>query len=129
MPEVRAGRLKILAVSSARRAPALPNVPTVAEETGIRTFDVGAWAGVFAPRGTPREIVARLNREIGQALAEPGLRERLAGDGAELAPMSAEQFGDFVRAEVRRHEALLQEQFCASDVRTWWGCFGPAAVP
>ena len=77
MSEVRSGRLKILALSSARRVLAMPNVPTIAEETGIRGFDIGAWAGVFAPRGTPREIAARLNREVNQVLAQPEVRERL----------------------------------------------------
>jgi tripartite-type tricarboxylate transporter receptor subunit TctC len=129
MPEVRSGRLKILALSSARRALAVPNVPTIAEETGIRGFDVSAWAGVFAPRGTPREVAARLNREINQVLAQPEARERLVGDGAELAPMSMEQFGDFVRSEIGRNAELLREQFCMADVRTWWGCFGPGVPP
>jgi tripartite-type tricarboxylate transporter receptor subunit TctC len=129
LPEVRSGRLKVLAVSAAQRSLAVPDVPTIAEEMGIRNFDIGAWAGVFAPRGTPREIAARLNREINQALARPEVRERLVNDGADLAPMSMEQFGEFVRAEIGRNEALLREQFCASDVWNWWGCFGPAVAP
>ena len=57
------------------------------------------------------------------------LRERLVNDGADLAPMSMEQFGEFVRAEIGRNEALLREQFCTSDVWNWWGCFGPAVAP
>jgi tripartite-type tricarboxylate transporter receptor subunit TctC len=125
MPEVRSGRLKILAVSSAQRALAAPHVPTITEQTGIRGFDISAWVGVFAPRGTPREIAARLNREINQALARPEVRERLVNDGADLAPMSMEQFGEFVRTEIRRNEDLLRDQFCMSDPRSWWGCFGP----
>jgi tripartite-type tricarboxylate transporter receptor subunit TctC len=125
MPEVRSGRLKILAVSSAQRALAVPHVPTITEQTGIRGFDISAWAGVFAPRGTPREVATRLNREINQALARPEVRERLANDGADLAPMSMEQFGEFVRTEIRRNEDLLHDQFCMADPRSWWGCFGP----
>lgn len=129
LPEVWSGRLKVLAVSGAQRSLAVPAVPTIAEETGIRNFDIGAWAGVFAPRGTPREIAARLNREINQALAKPEVRERLVSGGAALAPMSMEQFGEFVRTEIGRNEGLLREQFCAADVRSWWGCFGPAVAP
>jgi tripartite-type tricarboxylate transporter receptor subunit TctC len=125
MPEVRSGRLKILAVSSAQRALAVPHVPTITEQTGIRGFDISAWAGVFAPRGTPREIATRLNREINQALARPEVRERLVNDGTDLAPMSMEQFGEFVRTEIRRNEDLLRDQFCMADPRSWWGCFGP----
>ena len=129
LPEVRSGRLKILAVAAAQRSAAVPDVPTIAEETGLRSFDIGAWAGVFAPRGTPPEIAARLHREINRALARPELRQRLVDSGADLAPMSMEQFGEFVRTEIGRNEALLREQFCASDVRNWWGCFGPAVAP
>ena len=129
MPDVSAGKLKILAVSSAKRALAVPNVPTVAEQTGIRGFDLTNWVGVLAPRGTPADVVARLNREINQVLAQPEVRERLVGDGAELAPMSMEQFADFVRSETGRNAELLREQFCMADVRSWWGCFGPGVPP
>ena len=129
MPEVRSGRLKILAVSSAQRALAAPHVPTITEQTGIRGFDISAWAGVFAPRGTPREIAARLNREVNQALARPEVRERLVNEGADLAPMSAEQFGEFVRSEIGRTAELLREQVCSSDVLSWWGCYGLAVPP
>src|SRR3954462_12180638 len=125
MPEVRSGRLKILAVSSAQRALAAPHVATITEQTGIQGFDISAWVGVFAPRGTPREIAARLNRETNQALARTEVRECLVKDGADLAPMSMEQFGEFVRTEIRRNGDLLRDQFCMSDPRSWWGCFGP----
>src|SRR5215831_4642157 len=69
MPDVRANKLKILALSSARRYPAVPNVPTM-EESGIKDFDVTLWAGIFVPRRAPNEIVSRLNREIDGILAE-----------------------------------------------------------
>ena len=126
MPSVRSGQLKVLAVSSARRSLALPNVPTVAEETGIRSFDISAWVGIFAPRGTPHEVVSRLNREINQILARPEVRDRLVGDGADPAPMSVEQFGDFVRSEIRRNADLLQEEFCSRLL--FGGCAGFAFV-
>ena len=85
MPDVQAGKLKILALSSVRRSPAVPNVPTV-EESGIKDFDVTLWAGIFAPSGTPSEIVTRLNSEIDRVLAQPEVKESLKRAGAELIP-------------------------------------------
>ena len=113
-------------MSSARCSLAAPDVPTVAEETGIRNLDISAWVGVFAPRGTPREVVARLNQGINQILARPEVRERLGGDGADPAPMSVEQFGDFVRSEIRRNTELLSEAFCSRLL--FGGCAGFAFV-
>jgi tripartite-type tricarboxylate transporter receptor subunit TctC len=126
MPNVRSGQLKILAVSSARRSLAVPTVPTIAEETGIRNFDISAWVGIFAPRGTPREVVARLNHDINQILGLPEIRERLVSDGADPTPMSVEQFGDFVRSEIRRSTELLREEFCSRLL--FGGCAGFAFV-
>jgi tripartite-type tricarboxylate transporter receptor subunit TctC len=127
MPHVTSGKLKILAVSSARRSLAAPNAPTVAEQTGIRGFDLTNWVGVFAPRGTPADIVARLNRETNQFLAQPDVVERLVRHGAEAVPMSAEQFADFLRLERPKYEALLRDEFCAKFL--YGGCMGFVALP
>src|SRR5439155_8525205 len=78
MPQVIAGKLKILAVSSAKRSPAVPDVPTVAEATGLKGFDVTLWAGIFAPRNTPAAVVMRLNQEINSVLNQPDVRDSLA---------------------------------------------------
>src|SRR5215211_6899102 len=122
MPHVASGKLKVLAVSSARRSLAVPNVPTVAEQTGIRGFDLTNWVGVFARRGTPADIVARLNRETNQVLAQPDVVERLVRHGAEAAPMSADQFADSLRSESHKYEALLRDEFCAKLL--YGGCTG-----
>jgi tripartite-type tricarboxylate transporter receptor subunit TctC len=122
---VKDGKVKLLATASVKRMVAEPTLPTVAEETGIRSFDIVAWVGVFAPRGTPSDIVARLNREINQALAQPEVRQHFIADGAEIVPMSVGQFEDFVRAEARRYSDLLNEDFCSKVF--YGGCEGFSA--
>lgn len=109
MPHVKAGTLKLLAVSTATRSGIAPDVPTVAEATGIKNFDFTLWVGFFAPRGTPKEIVARLNREINAILAQPDTRERLLEAGADVIPMSVEQTAAFVKAESDKYLQIIKE--------------------
>ena len=125
LPHVKAGELKILAISSAKRSLAAPNVPIMAE-IGFRDFRIRAWAGIFAPRGTPREIVERLNREVNQVLAQPDVRERLLGEGAEITPMSPEQFASFVRSESDQYGNVVEEDFCSRF--GYGGCLGFGAL-
>jgi tripartite-type tricarboxylate transporter receptor subunit TctC len=121
MPYVTAGKLKILALSSARRSPAVPTIPTV-EEAGIKNFDITLWAGIFAPRGTPREMVQRLNQEINQILGRPEVRDPLRRDGAEITPMSADQFADFVSSEASKYAKITLDDFCSRFM--FGGCVG-----
>src|SRR5690606_29057618 len=97
-PQIRAGKLQAFAVTTPQRSSFFPELPTVAE-SGLKDFDISTWFGVFAPAGTPRPIVDRLNTEFTRALSAPDIRERLARMGAEPSPMSPEAFADFVRAE------------------------------
>src|SRR4029077_559980 len=83
VPHVAAGSLKLIAVSSAKRSGVAPDVPTVAEASGIRDFDITLWQGLFAPRGTPAEIVPRLNAEINRLLAQPDVKAKLLDAGAD----------------------------------------------
>jgi tripartite-type tricarboxylate transporter receptor subunit TctC len=99
LPHVRDGKLVALAVSSAKRSGVLPDVPTVAE-SGLPGFDYNLWVGMFAPAGTPAEIVDKLNRDVNRVLRESDARERLSSLGAEPMPMSAAEFDRFVRAEM-----------------------------
>jgi tripartite-type tricarboxylate transporter receptor subunit TctC len=122
MPQVAAGTLKILAVSSAKRSPALPDVPTVAEATGLKGFDVSLWAGVFAPRNTPAAVVARVNQEIDTVLKQPDVRDSLARSGAEVNPMSTVEFAAFVRSEASKYETLIKREFCSKLL--YGGCGG-----
>ena len=106
-PHVRAGKLRAIAVSGARRSPALPQVPTVME-SGIRGFEVTGWYGVFVPTGTPQEIIARLHREIVRALSLPDVRDRLSGEGAELVGNSPREFDGFVRSELAKWAKVVK---------------------
>ena len=96
---MRDGRLRALAVTGARRAPAAPALPTVAE-SGVPGYEVTAWYGVSAPTKTPRPIVDRLHDEIVRALNSPDLRERLTSQGADPVHQTPEQYTAFVQSEI-----------------------------
>jgi tripartite-type tricarboxylate transporter receptor subunit TctC len=104
---IRDGKLTALTVSSAQRSAALPNVPT-SLEAGYPNSDFNFWIGVFAPAGTPRMIVERLNREIGKALQMPAVREKLAAQGVDPMEMDTPTFDRFVKDEVVSTAALAK---------------------
>lgn len=106
-PQIRAGKLQAFAVTTPQRSSFFPELPTVAE-SGLKDFDISTWFGVFAPAGTPRPIVDRLNTEFTRALSAPDIRERLARMGAEPSPMSPETFANFVRAEQAKYERIVK---------------------
>ena len=106
MPHVKAGKLAVLGVTSAKRLAYWPEVPTVIE-SGYPDYEALAWFGVVAPAATPREAIARLNADIVAALKSPDVSEKLAAQGAEVAGTSAEEFGQFLgREHARWSEAV-----------------------
>lgn len=105
---VEAGRLKAIAVSGARRSPALPNVPTVAE-SGLTGFEAGSWYGLLAPAATPRTIVERLNREVLRVLKLPDVRERLLAEAFEIPLDTPEEFAAHIRADVPKWAKVVKE--------------------
>ena len=105
---IKAGNLVAIAVSSGARSRSMPEVPTV-EESGYPGFQAGSWFGLFAPKGTPREIVLELNRATNEALAEKQLQARLVEEGADPVPGSPEQFGAFVRREFEKWRTVVRE--------------------
>jgi tripartite-type tricarboxylate transporter receptor subunit TctC len=114
LPPVRAGMLRALGVSSLKRLPAAPDIPTIAEQ-GVADFEATQWYGLLATAGTPRDIVDRLNAASARALRGETLRARLEAEGAEAAPGTPEEFRDFILAErtrwadvVRRAELRLE---------------------
>jgi len=108
---IRAGKLRALAMTSARRSSAMPDVPTVAEAgaaLGLAKFDVGTWFGLFGPARLPAETTARLNKAFVDALNSPELKARLALLMAEPAPTTPEQFGEFVKAELAKYGPVVK---------------------
>jgi tripartite-type tricarboxylate transporter receptor subunit TctC len=107
MPQVRAGRLRALAVSSARRMAAYPDLPTVAE-SGYPGFEADQWYGIVAPAGTPAAVIATLNAAINQAMEAPQVRVRLEAEGAEAAPTTPDRFGQLIMSEIARWRPILK---------------------
>ena len=103
---VRAGELRALAVTTATRSPALPDVPSVGEF--VPGYDASSWHGVYAPRNTPAEVIERLNTAINAGLADPLLKERLAGLGGTVAPGTPAEFGRFVAQETEKWATVVK---------------------
>jgi tripartite-type tricarboxylate transporter receptor subunit TctC len=103
----KAGRLRPLAVTSARRSSLAPDLPTMIE-AGLAGFDVRAWFAVMAPARTPRDIVRKLNADINKALTDPAIRSRLTSDGVELAGGTPEEIDAFIRAEMLRWPKIIK---------------------
>lgn len=101
IPHVRAGKVRALAVSSAKRHPQLPEVPTI-QEAGVKDFETVAWFGIVAPAGTPRNVIARLNAEALKAIKLPDVEKRLIESGSTIIGNSPEQADEFLRAEVEK---------------------------
>ena len=107
-PAVKDGKLKAIAISSAKRFAAAPDLPTVAE-SGVPGFETGSWQGIVAPAGTPAEVVKKLHASVTSILATPEMREKLIASGAEVRPQSPEQFGAFIREEKARWAKVVKE--------------------
>jgi tripartite-type tricarboxylate transporter receptor subunit TctC len=99
LAHIREGKLVALGVSSAKRSSSLPNVPTIAE-SGLQGFQYNLWIGMFAPAGTPPDVVEKINRDVNHILSEPDVRERLISLGAEAMPMTPAEFDKFMRQEM-----------------------------
>lgn len=108
LPLVKDGKLRVLAALSAKRVSTLPDAPTIAE-SGYPGFEASVWHAFIAPKGTPPAIIARLNAEIHKALADPGVKERLANLGAEVSPTTPQELATLVRTEYERYGKLIRE--------------------
>ena len=107
MGQIKAGKLRTLAVTSARRSTSLPDVPTVAE-LGFKDFDVSTWYGLFMPAGTPREMVATVNAEVNRLLAMPDIKAAINAQGAETQSMTPEQFSALLKTDYQKWKGIVQ---------------------
>jgi tripartite-type tricarboxylate transporter receptor subunit TctC len=107
LPQVKEGRLRLIAVTTARRSAALPDVPTVAE-SGLPGYEFTGWMGMLVPAGVPRTIVSRLHAETVRIIQLPDVKQRLSLDAAEPAGTSPEEFGAFLKAEIARWTRVAQ---------------------
>ena len=105
--QARAGNLRAIAVTSAQRSPALPDTPTIAE-SGLPGFEASSWFAIFAPKGTPAEIVAKLNEEARKAVENPETRRRMEELGGVINPMTPEQLGQHVKAEYEKWAKVVK---------------------
>jgi tripartite-type tricarboxylate transporter receptor subunit TctC len=108
LPQVKAGKLRALAVTGAQRSAAAAEIPTVAE-SGLPGFEVTNWIGFFAPAGTPAEVVSKLNAEILRIMRTAEVQKRLESEGARFTPMTPGEFGQFVRNEIAKWARVIRD--------------------
>jgi tripartite-type tricarboxylate transporter receptor subunit TctC len=113
IPLSQGGKVKLLAVSTVKHSSTAPDIPTVAEATGLTNFDFSLWAGFFGPRGMPMDITTRLNAAINKIILEPDIKKKLQDNGAEITAMSIDQFSGFVQTEIEKYQAIIK----AADIK------------
>jgi tripartite-type tricarboxylate transporter receptor subunit TctC len=114
LPQIRGGKVKALAVMSKKRIPSLPDVPTL-DEIGIKGFEVTAWQGLFVPKGTPADIVARLSGEMNKAITTPEVKARLEDFGLEVTPSDGAAFASFLQKETTFWHELIKERGLSAE--------------
>jgi tripartite-type tricarboxylate transporter receptor subunit TctC len=107
LPQIKAGKLRAIAVTSSKRAPALPDVPTIAE-SGLPGFEASAWFGIVAPAGTPPAVIARINTVVNEWLRTPQAVDKLVAQGAIAAGGTPEQFAAHIRAETDKWAKVVK---------------------
>jgi tripartite-type tricarboxylate transporter receptor subunit TctC len=108
LAQVKAGKLRALAITSPARDPSRPDIPTVAE-AGVPGYEVGVWFGMVAPAGTPPDVLARLNAELNKILRDPDVKQKFADQGVEPAGGSPERFGEHLRTQIEKWGRVVKE--------------------
>ena len=111
----QAGKLRVLATTGAKRSPAAPDLPTIAEAGGLPGYEAGLWYGVVAPAGTPREIIGRLNAEITKALQFPDVRDPLAAQAVETVSSTPEEFATHIKSEIAKWAKVIKDANIRAD--------------
>lgn len=114
LQQVKAGKLKLLAIGSPKRSPLFPNVPTL-DEAGLKGFDADTVFGFYAPAGTPPDVVARLNRDINRALGTQAVKDRVLAMGGEVLPLTPAEFGAKALEDSKRFGAIIKERRISAD--------------
>ncbi len=114
MPHIKSGKLRAVAVTSAKRSPSLPDVPTVAE-AGLSGYEATSWFGILAPAGTPAPIINQLNTQIVQALSDPEVRKQMAEQGAEPHPEKPDEFAAFIGSETAKWAKVVKDSGATVD--------------
>jgi tripartite-type tricarboxylate transporter receptor subunit TctC len=114
LPQVKAGKVRAIAVTTKERSPLLPNVPTVAEQ-GFPGYEVNGWYGLLAPAGTPKEVVSYLNTEVVKVLRQPDIKERMASEGAVPVGNAPEQFAVYIRSEMEKWAKVVRQSGATVD--------------
>jgi len=115
LPLIQAGRIKILAIAAKERLKTLPDVPTVEEAGGPSGLEVDSWLALMAPRGTPPEVVRRINADVNRQLADPEVLEQMRKLGFEAAPATAEQFAQVIAADAKKYGELVRRTGAKAD--------------
>jgi tripartite-type tricarboxylate transporter receptor subunit TctC len=108
LPQIKAGKLKALAVTSAVRSAAVPELPTIEEAAGLKGYEASSWFGLLAPAGTPPDVVARIQQETAKALASPAMKERLLAQGAIPGGNSSADFAKMIAAETKKWAEVVK---------------------
>ena len=117
LPHIKSGKLRAVAVTSSKRAPALPELPTIAESgiPSLAGFEASSWFGILAPAGTPRDIVLKINAEANKALQSSDMKEKLLSQGAEAVGNSPEFFADYIRSETVKWAKVVKDSGAKVD--------------
>jgi tripartite-type tricarboxylate transporter receptor subunit TctC len=108
VPQIRAGKVRAVALASKARNPAVPDVPTMAE-WGVNDFEVGTWSALIGPKGVPADVVQKINAAVAAVLSDPAVRQRLIDDGAEIQAMTPSELGAFMRSENARWVKVVKD--------------------
>jgi tripartite-type tricarboxylate transporter receptor subunit TctC len=108
VPQIRGGKVRAIGLASKERNPAVPDVPTLGE-LGLGDFDVGTWTGLVGPKGVPAEVIQKVNAAVAAVVNDPGIKQRLLDEGAEIRLMTPAEFGSFMRAENTRWVKVVKD--------------------